>query len=59
MLFLLTGHAGCCNSSDTLDSEILVNNTAKTALGASHSVNEKSCDLGSAAIWFLLSRFPN
>lgn len=50
MLFLHTGYAGCCSSSDTLDSEILVNNTAKTALGASHSVNEKSCDLGSATI---------
>lgn len=56
MLFLLTGHAGCCNSSDTLHTDFLVKNTAKTALSASHSMSEKTCDFGSAAD--LLSKFP-
>lgn len=31
MLSLLTGQAGCCNSSDTMDTEFLVKSTAKTA----------------------------
>lgn len=58
MLSLLTGQAGCCKPSDTVDTEFLVKSTAKTALSASHSVIEKkSCDFPSAAD--LLSKFPN
>lgn len=62
MLSLLTGQAGCCKPSGTVDTEFLVKSTAKTALSASHSVIEKkvvifllllTCSVSSPTSFFL------